>query len=264
MAKLSHFTTITTASRIVDEELALALNRKFGRPAFPVKVEKLGFGAMFAFGEPKSFRLTGGTEDDRKKLEQQLGKSIAELEAEVNVSTEYYLLNTPNALETQLPNYDRNAARRIADQELASFNVMVNTLRTNPDIAKRPLDAISARQFTFGFLDNYTHALINAGFTKNRRPFHSKEEYTDFLMSLPSRRVASMMQFHYLKDVHRDWKINDLRDIAALAISIPHCDVVVTDNKACDTAVNRAHLDSEFGTAIFSRLTDLASYLSSP
>ena len=36
---------------------------------------------------------------------------------------------------------------------------------------------------------------------------------TKLLMSLPSRRVARMMQFHYLKDVNRDWKLNDLRDI---------------------------------------------------
>jgi hypothetical protein len=69
------------------------------------------------------------------------------------------------------------------------------------------------------------------------------------------------MQFHDLKDVHRDWKINDLRDIAALSIAIPYCDVVVTDKKACDTAANRAHLDREFSTPIFSKLTDLADHL---
>ena len=29
-----------------------------------------------------------------------------------------------------------------------------------------------------------------------------------------------MMQYHYLKDVRRDWTINDLRDITALAKAI--------------------------------------------
>ena len=70
------------------------------------------------------------------------------------------------------------------------------------------------------------------------------------------------MQFHYLKDVQRDGTlINDLRDIAALAQAIPYCDIVVTDSKAWDAATKRAHLDEEFGTAIFRRLTDLTAHL---
>jgi hypothetical protein len=50
-------------------------------------------------------------------------------------------------------------------------------------------------------------------------------------MSMPSRRVASMIQFHYLQDVQRDWTINDLRDIHAVSMAIPYCDIVVTDKK---------------------------------
>jgi hypothetical protein len=54
MALLSRFKAITCMSKIVDEELALALNKRFGRPAFPVKVPKLGVGVWFALkGESK-------------------------------------------------------------------------------------------------------------------------------------------------------------------------------------------------------------------
>jgi hypothetical protein len=60
---------------------------------------------------------------------------------------------------------------------------------------------------------------------------------------------------------HLDWTINDLRDITALAKAIPYCDIVITDSKAWDAAVNRAHLDREFGTKILRRLSDLAAYL---
>jgi hypothetical protein len=70
-----------------------------------------------------------------------------------------------------------------------------------------------------------------------------------------------MLQFHYLKDEQKEWKINDLRDNAALAIAIPYCDVVVTDKEVWDVAAHRAHLDKEFDTAIFRSLTDLAAYL---
>jgi hypothetical protein len=160
-----------------------------------------------------------------------------------------------------MPDYDPYAARRIADKGLESFNVMLKTLRTDPAYAARPLDLICARRFLFDFEDNYIRAIISAGFTRHRLPFRDKEAFTDFLMSLPSQRVAAMIQFHYLKDVHRDWTINDLRDIEALSTAIPYCNVVVTDSKAWDVSVNRAHLDREFGTSIYRRLSDLATHL---
>jgi len=70
-----------------------------------------------------------------------------------------------------------------------------------------------------------------------------------------------MIQFHYLKDVHRDWNINDLRDVLARSTAISYCDVGVTAGKAWDTAKNRADLDEEFGTKIFRRLEDLVAHL---
>jgi hypothetical protein len=263
MTLLSRFRTITSTKRILDEELAYALNARFGRPAFPVRVEKFGYGSGFALGHPGQFKLTGGSEEDRSVLEARLGISVAQFEAEINAFAEYQLLKQPSKdLWDQIPGYDPYATRRVADEELKSFNVMLNTLRTNPDIGARPLDAICERQFIFEFLDNYKRALLSAGFSQERYPFHAKEEYTDFLMSLPSRKVAAMIQFYYLKDINRDWTINDLRDIAALSSAIPYCDIVVTDKKAWDVSTHRAHLDTEFGTTILARLPELREHLS--
>jgi hypothetical protein len=52
MLPLSRLVTIAAPGTILDEELARELNRRFGRPAFPVKVPKTGYGASFAFGTP--------------------------------------------------------------------------------------------------------------------------------------------------------------------------------------------------------------------
>ena len=222
MASLSRFNTMASGSKILDEELALALNRRFGRPAFPTRVPKFGVGVGFAFGEHLRLRLRGGTDEERARLEARLGMSIADLEAQVNVIAEFHLLNQPSAeLRAQIPGYDAYAARRVADRGLESFNVMLNTLRTDAAYAASPLDLICARQFVFEFQDNYVRAIMSAGFTGHRTPFRDKEAYTDFLMSLPSRRVAAMIQLHYLKDLSRDWAINDLRDVAALSTAIP-------------------------------------------
>ena len=70
-----------------------------------------------------------------------------------------------------------------------------------------------------------------------------------------------MIQVHYLRDVERDWTITDLYYKHALSVAIPYCDIAVTDEKALDTAKSRVKLGEQFGTAILSRLTDLATYL---
>jgi hypothetical protein len=46
MLKLSRLATIAPLRKVVDEELARELNRRFGRAAFPVKVPKIGHGAL--------------------------------------------------------------------------------------------------------------------------------------------------------------------------------------------------------------------------
>jgi hypothetical protein len=238
MALLSQFVTMAPLHKIVDEELAREFNKRCGRPAFPIKVPKFGRGVRFAFGEP---------------TEQQ----------DINKMVEYLVLEGPaQAIRGHIPNYDAYAGRRIADSELQGFNVMLDTLRTDPDLARRPLDAICARQLLVDIEENFVRARISAGYAKTRPPYlRDREQMTDFLMSLPSRRVATMIQYHYLKDVERDWDINDLRDIFALSSAIPYCDMVVTDRKAWDVTTKRAHLGEEFDTQIFPTLDDLVAHL---
>jgi hypothetical protein len=265
MLRLGRFRTITSTRKIVNEELGVALNRMFGRPAFPVKVKKFGFGASFAFtGEIKVLRWADGADASRRQqLAARLGVPVAKVEATANSISEYELLKRlPKAYWSSIPGYDPYAARREADRELVSFNVMVDALRANADLRGRSLDAIYARQLTHDIESNYVQALMNAGYSANRLPpLRDRESLTALLTSMPSRRVATMLQYHYLKDANKHWKINDLRDNAALAMTIPYCDVVVTDSAAWDVAVNRAHLDREFGTAIFRSLGGLAAYL---
>jgi hypothetical protein len=260
MDLLSRYVTIASIGKIVDEELATELNRRFGRPAFPVKAAKFGVGVGFALGQEKHLRLSKVPVEQLPAIEAKLGLPISDFEAAINTLFEYSMLISPSSERAQIPGYDPYSARRAADNELETFEIMQQTLRTHPDISKRPLDAICARQLAGEILDNYTRALISGGWTRSS-PLRSKEDLTDFLMHLPSRRVAAMIQFHYLQDVNRKWTINDLRDIHALSVAIPHCDVVVTDKKAWDAAANRAKLDKEFDTVILCRLTDLATHL---
>jgi hypothetical protein len=95
MLRLSRLITIAPRDKIVDEELAQELNRRFGRPAFPVKVPKIGYGVGFAFGTPGRLKASGYTDAERDRIEAQMGKTIADLELEANARFEYWMLATP-------------------------------------------------------------------------------------------------------------------------------------------------------------------------
>jgi hypothetical protein len=83
-------------------------------------------------------------------------------------------------------------------------------------------------------------------------------DYTPLTL-MPSPPVATMLQYHHLKDSSKHWKINDLRDIAALAMTIPYCDIVVTDSASGrQGAGDRAHATQPYAGTGSQSLTDKA------
>jgi hypothetical protein len=260
MLVLSRLVTIAPASKVVDEELAAGLHRRIGRPAFPIKVPKFGVGVGFAFGTPGRVKATGLTEERRSEIETRMGRTIADMELEANARFEYEVLATPRSLRDSIPGFEPIPSRQAATTELASLQVMIDNLYGPTEIAGRTMDAVVARQWSFDILDNYTRALQSAGFTMNT-PLRDKEALTEFLMGLPTQRVAVMLKYHYAKQAATRWKVNHLRDIEALSVAIPYADAVVTDRDAWDVATQRARLDKEFGTPIFKSLIEMAEHL---
>ena len=260
MLKLSRFATIAPRHKIVDEELARELNRRFGRPAFPIKVPKAGHGVGFAFGIPGRVKASGYTDAERERIEAQMGKTIADLELEVNAQFEYWLLATPRSLRERIPGFEPVVTRQGAAAELAEIQIMVDSLHSDKEIATRPMDGVAARQLCRDIFDNFTRALKSGGFVTGI-PLRTREELTDFLEHLPTQRVATSLKYNYVKQASTTWRINHLRDIEALSVAIPYADAVVTDADVWDVATHRAHLDDEFGTPIFKSLTELATYL---
>jgi hypothetical protein len=117
MLKLSRLATIALLHKVVDEELARELNRRFGRPAFPVKVPKIGHGALFAFGISGRLTVTGYTDADRDQIEAQMGKTIADLKVKVNAFFEYWLPATPRSLRDEIPGFEPVTTREDAEAE---------------------------------------------------------------------------------------------------------------------------------------------------
>lgn len=253
MILLSTFSTLPSIDLVVVEELEQELHRRFGKPQDPMVVPKLGWGAGFAFGQPISIEPSA-------ELAARLGDSAEQAKLEANYLLEKSILESTDATRDEIPGYNPNSARAIAHKQIATLKDYIAAMRADPEFSKRPVDAIYAWQLSAEILDQYTRALIRAGFVGAMRPFKSKDEMTDFVDHLPSRRVAARMYVQYVKNRAVEWKVNDLRDVAALSLAIPYCDVVATDRKAWNAA-NEARLGEEFGTGIYATLKDLAAHL---
>ena len=257
MWRLSRAATIAPASRVVDEEIVVELNRRFGRPAFPAKVPKFGRGVGFAFGMGPLRAVV--PPEKRAEIEARIGMTIPDAEALL----EYYVLTTPGFLRGQIPNFDPNEWRREADAELAALRVMLDNVHSvGTSITGRPADAVYARQLAGDIRENFSRALTTAGYGATfTMPLKDADEITDFIKRLPTQRVATDLKIHYARNPQVNWKINHLRDIAALSVAIPYTDAVVTDRDVRSAATHGTHLDKEFNTAILSKLTELGDYL---
>jgi hypothetical protein len=253
MILLSTFSTLPSIDLIVQEELEQELHRLVGKPDNPMFVPKLGWGAGFAFGQPMAVEPSA-------ELVAKLGDSVEEATLEANYIMEKSILESADATRNKIPGYNPNSARDVAHKQLATLKEYIAAMRDDSDFSKRPVDAIYAWQLSVEILDQYTRALMKAGYIGAASPFRSKEEMTDFVDHLPSRRVAARMYVQYVKNHSVNWKINDLRDVAALSLAIPYCDMVVTDRKAWNAA-NEAKLGEEFGTTICATLKDLVANL---
>jgi len=79
---------------------------------------------------------------------------------------------------------------------------------------------------------------------------------------MPSSEVAIELKTALHRDAARaaGWLPNDVTDIDQLAMAMPYCDVVVTENAAAD-AMKKAHLDERCATTLLRSLNDLPPYL---
>jgi hypothetical protein len=68
------------------------------------------------------------------------------------------------------------------------------------------------------------------------------------------------MKLEIYRDSNRRWSWNMLRDVDALSIAIPYCDVVVADKDAADLA-RRTKAPQRHGTVVISRLGELVDLL---
>ena len=115
----------------------------------------------------------------------------------------------------------------------------------------------------------YVYHLLNAtlksafrdrGVEKLEEVFRPGTDDVCVLDRMPSFDVFVSLMKSLHKNPKHKWKENHIHDIFALALTVPYCDIVVTD-KEMTSHVKRTGVDKRMGTIVVSNVTEVSEHI---
>lgn len=254
MLELSRSHTIAPLSALLPGEIDAALRAQFGRPAITREVRPFGAGASHAFN----------MEFPPYKIPEELRHLAADphdFERKANELQEIVLFKGLGPKEeAEIPNYDPlshiGVGERGAKDKEALREIRKAAGWDKGEKAKR----LAKAQTLTEYLEPTNEALARAGLSADALIDSGEKGMSDFLEAVPTMFAVSEMERLRASASQKAWERQDFADLSALAAAAVHCDIVVTERFWVDV-VERAKLDSRFGTIFLGPLEDLPQYL---
>ena len=265
---LSEYKVVTPRSVISMHEIEALLDHIVGPNPEPINtMDYLDWGVFRALGMDGSIRVTsadsrGVTEAVRQSFiygPQVFDENISEAILELNRQ----VIDGPSPEEDSefreqgyspiniLEPYEREAADEVE---------FVHRLNDDPKWRQGRLrDVISARELI------QINSILKRGCDERGIPsLQSLLPYvTDARRafdSMPSFDASVTLKTSLHKNSRHRWTSNDVHDLHALALTLPYCDIVITDRAMASQAV-QTRLASRFNTIVLSHLSDLCQHL---
>ena len=250
MAEISQGIAIVPKSKIMDWELERAIAMAFGETPSPMP-SVFGYGMSMIFG--------------RNFIEK-------EMNDQPHLKTDYLI----NRAKTILSDREATVSFLVGDDEDLNFKVVNGLKDINESFVAR---MEKSRRHDRGDNDDLQERVYLAVLTKELQPKlipmlgnHDKTMNDFFLLGLNNvrkffRNVPTLdAEIELALSLNKHWdrklKVNDTSDIAFACISIPYCDVVVTEI-FLRTLAMRQKIDKKYNTKVISDLNDLLPILNS-
>lgn len=108
--------------------------------------------------------------------------------------------------------------------------------------------------------DTFWKGLRSRGVERLEEVFRPDSDDICVLDRMPSFDVYVSLMTSLHKNPNHGWKANHIHDIFALALTIPYCDIVLTDREMA-SHVRRTGVDKRMDTVVLSKLEDLSEHL---
>lgn len=253
MLELSRHHTMALPFDVLDHEIDIALQRRYGRPVEPRRHQLFGLGMehiardRIDWPQPDLSRLPDGaaTAGVRTQLTTALRVLVEDaiLRAGPHTFQQAGFDHRTSDHAERFVEFERKVAALIAEHGLTGDDV---------DLVVRGAD--------FGDIRPAVEtALARIGVAYDDFVGDAGAAIVSFIDDLPTRYVTNVLR----SEKHRqkqDWEPNDFIDVLALPVAAVYCDVVVTE-KQWVHMMRRGRVDHRYGTRLLSDTADLVPVL---
>ena len=268
--KISRFSVVTSLHVVASHEVEALLNMVIGPNPKPFGfVNYLDWGVMRAAGL-----------DGRPCVVDRDGKDVTE-EVFENYPDKEYLASTlwEGLMDLNRSVIDGPGPEKIAEFRRGGYNPdkllapYSEIARLEEDLLKqldedpryrinpsRLRKLVSARYVYHLLNETMKSAFRSRGIELLEEVFRPGTDDVCVLDRMPSFDVFVSLMTSLHKNPKHMWKQNHIHDVFALALTVPYCDVVVTD-KEMSSHVKRTGVGKRMGTVVVSKLADVSEHI---
>ncbi len=257
MLELSELDAIAPPHVIVPHEIEVALIKVLGLPnELPGPLKVFGHGAnhalattMFSYLPPEEMAWLTLRPDSRK-----LATAIGQAHLELFTLADHLPVGRDMRMKL-------NGHMRLTGDEFVSGQ---NSVRDSlAEIGRHRLGHLMTGTAIVDILDPLEEAAHGLGVDLNRLYDRGREALEPLIDAMPSRWVERELRRLRQSNPQKRWEGNDLNDVTALAISVPYCDVVITE-RGWSAMINDGKVNKRFDTRVLADLRRLPEVLDSP
>jgi len=254
MTRLSGTLRIAPPHVIVPWEIRRALIEVLDLSINVAPLELFGRGVAHAMASP-SLRYTAPLEYEGRQLAEPLRRDLEKL---VEPEFEELILAsiTPEGVPHEMRLVLSDFKRLTDDRFVSGQNYVAKEISK---LGRRRLDDVMLGTAFADIIDPLLAAAQELGVSLDDDIF-DRGRMTKLIERMPSRWVEMMLRRQRQANPQKIWHGNDLNDVAALAIAVPYCDVVVTE-RSWSAMLNAAKVPQRFGTIVTPHLRDVIDLL---
>lgn len=266
---LSQYMVVTNRFVVATHEIEALLDKMVGPNPVPVNtMDYLDWGVYRAIGMDGGIRVkSGGGEDVTAAVRQSFAdgpKAFDRIVNDARLELNRQMLDGPppdEQLELRRQGYNPEAILEHYEIEATNEAEWARLLDKNPGWRRGRLsDLVSAREVAFQINSILKRGCDERSVDSLQSLFPSVDDARNAFNSMPSFDVSVTLKTFIHRNSRHRWSNNDVHDIHALAVTLPYCDIVVTDRAMVSQAI-QSKLTERLNTIVLSKLADLPKYI---
>ncbi len=268
--RVSRYIVVTSLIVVRTHEIEAVLDLTVGPRPVPISTTNyLDWGVSRAFGKEWDIRIKSSSGEDItehiRRTYHEGPEAFDRILIDAQLDFNRRVIEGPNPQEE--PNlrawgWNPEAILQAYEQMASEEQEQARRFDADPKWRRGPIrDAITAREVLIEVGDIFEEGWAARGPHSMDKFFaEQSDDLRSIYKAMPSVDVAVTLKASLHRDPHHKWKNNDSFDVMSMALTIPYCDVVVTDRSMC-SHLTRHKLPERYETVVFSQLEELPKHL---